>query len=71
MYEPNFDDRTWLYVKSQLDAAIARHTSVCIQPDKTFEDVLQARGAIHALKTILNLPMQHSAESANTRGRNG
>jgi len=63
----NFNDDTWKYVEEKVKESLARYTSVCTSTDKTYKELLQAQGAIAALKTILSLPGQ--IVSAN-RGKN-
>lgn len=54
----NFTGETWLYLEAKLKKAIENNTAICINPEKSYKDVLAAQGAILALKSILNLPQE-------------
>lgn len=64
----NFNDETWKYVEALCEDSMKRQISLCIQPDTTWEQVLQARGQILALKGILNQPLNAQTLAANKRG---
>lgn len=63
----NFNDDTWKYVAALCEKGIAEQQSLCVQPERTWEEVLVARGKYLALKQILNTPQQLLATAANER----
>ncbi len=62
----SFTNETWLYVEQQIEAAIKKHASICTNSQSSYKVLLQAQGAIAALKTIKDLP-QAAKRAANIR----
>lgn len=54
----NFAGETWLYIESKIKQSIENYTALCLNPAKSYKDIIAAQGAILALKSILNLPQE-------------
>jgi hypothetical protein len=61
----NFNSDDWKFVKEQLESHLANQRDLIENPAKTYREVLEARGKIQILKTLLNLPISIQQISAN------
>ena len=62
----SFENETWKFVEAQIDDVIRKRIAICTDSKSSYKDMLQAQGAIAALKTIKDLP-NAMKRSANPR----
>ena len=62
----SFESETWKFVEARVDELLKHNVNICTDSKSSYKDMLQAQGAIAALKTIKDLP-NAMKRSANPR----